>query len=128
MEQPRPDRDTIRRRTIALPFTEGEELLSETSALTYFEDLRQNNPKLFQHINEQIAIVDKTLANELGAMVDPIIRRGIIGRAAIAAAAQVANDAGKAILDINQLQGLFSGELTIDDDKELGQPEDPTPV
>lgn len=110
MEPSQPTREAITERTLALPHVDGDALIDEPEALAYWEDLRQNNPGLYSHLNDQIARLDKSIGVQIGDTINPRLRRGIIARVAIASAAQVVNDTGQSIIDIRVLTALFDTE------------------
>jgi hypothetical protein len=115
MDNPRPSRNEIRRRTDALPLVESGEVIDEKTALSTLEALKRHGSQLPDHIKNQIdAIVD-----EMGAKLDhnpvdntiPITElqlRGIIARSAIAAAAQTVNDIGQTYVEINEFRELIA--------------------
>lgn len=110
MEPSQPTRETITKRTLALPHVDSEALIDEPEALAFWEELRKNNPSLYGHLNDQISRLDESIAAHVGNAIDPRLRRGIIARAAIASAAQVVNDTGQSIIDIRAMAALFGTE------------------
>lgn len=114
MDSQQPNRITITERTLAMPHVEGDELINEPEALAFWEDIRVNNPGLYDHLSSQIAKLDHSLASEIGDTIQPHIRRGIIARVAIASAAQIVSDTGQSIIDIRTISALFDNSDTLE--------------
>lgn len=107
-----PSREVLTERVLSQPAIESaSEVIDESSALAVLEDIRQNNKALYDHLQTQIEDLDSSMAQELGDSLPPLIRRGIIARAAIAGATQAVNDIGHSFRradELKQLLGLTS--------------------
>ncbi len=112
MTRPQLDREAIRDRGLAQPQVENGELVTEAAALAFFEDLKQNNHVLYDHIRGVINAVESSLTVTLAGEVSPKVLRGIVARAAIAGAAQIISDTGQSYLNIE----IFKENLGITTD------------
>lgn len=100
-----PSREVLTERVLSQPAIESaSEVIDETSALAVLEDIKQNNKALYDHLQIQIEDLDISMAQELGDSLSPLIRRGIIARAAIAGATQAVNDIGHSFIQADKLK------------------------
>ncbi len=120
MEDARPDRQEIKRRSLALPVTSESETIDEPTALAILEDLRRSGSNIPAHLVEQIRdLTEEISENVIG--IPPKILQGIIARAAIAGAAQAVSDTGQAQLALQEFRERLGVEpelipTTIDDE------------
>lgn len=109
MEGARPDRDEIRRRSLALPLSGESETVDETTALAILEDLKRVGSPIPNHVIEQIEHLTEEISEHVVG-IPPKILQGIIARAAIAGAAQAVSDTGQAQLEIDDFRKLLGLE------------------
>ena len=94
MEQPGLSREIIHERAQSLPLVDHSAPMTDTEALAFVEDLRQNNPILYDNLQEVIDKDEMALAAEIGDRLAPSEIRSIVARVAIDSAAQALSDIG----------------------------------
>ena len=120
MEHAHPDRQDIKRRSLALPVTSEGETVDEPTALAILEDLKRSGSHIPEHIDEQIEDLTEEMSEKVTGVPTQVLQ-GIIARAAIAGAAQAVSDTGRAQLELQEFREQLGLEqelipTTVDDE------------
>lgn len=112
MESAHPDRQDIKRRSLALPTSGVSETIDEPTALAILEDLKQNGSAIPDHLSEQIEDLTKEMTHRIREVPRQILQ-GIIARAAITGAAQAVSDTGQAQLELQEFKAQLGIESEV---------------